>query len=176
MLKQILASGALLVGVGAAVVFVLEQTRSHPDAGHLNPMAPVQTRQSIRIQAPAEKVWQLLSRVDHWAAWNPDITGPRLNGALQPGTSFDWHTGGLTIHSTLHTVQPPTALGWSGPAFGTFAVHHWTLTRHDGYTEVLVEEDMEGWLVSLLKPMYQKGLNGSIARWLTCLKQAAERP
>ena len=180
--KRALAYGALLLlAAGAATVVVLGKISSYPAASHVNPAAPVQTRQTTRINAPVEKVWRLMSQISQWAAWNSDISAAQLNGPLQPGTSFDWEAGGITIHSPLHTVEPRAALGWSGTAFGSFAVHNWSFTPEpepepDGSTEVRVEEGMAGWLVSLLQPIFQRGLDDSSAQWLTCLQQAAERP
>ncbi|WP_223650556.1 SRPBCC family protein [Hymenobacter psoromatis] len=171
-----LACVSLALGAVAAAVVIAEKTSVYPAAARPNPAAPAQTDQTIRISAPPEKVWQVLSRVNQWAAWQPDISRPHLNGPLQPGTSFDWKTSGLLIHSTLHTVEPNAALGWSGRAFGSFAVHNWTLTAQpDGSTAVRVKESMEGWLVSLLQPVFQKGLDSSIKRWLARLKQQAEQ-
>ncbi|GAB2796542.1 hypothetical protein HNQ93_004351 [Hymenobacter luteus] len=178
-MKRKTVFGLLLLSCTALVagVVVLEKTSSYPASSQVNPQAPAQTRQVIEIAAPPEKVWQLLSQVNHWSAWQPDIQSPRLNGPLQVGTSFDWHTGGLRIHSTLHTVEPLTRLGWSGAAFGSFAVHNWTLTPlPNGHTRVRVDEGMEGWLVQLLRPVFQRGLDSSIALWLNRLQQAAEKP
>ena len=171
--------GILSLGLGAlaATVTFLEKTSTNGASSQVNPRAPAQTRQTVEIAAPPETVWRLLSQVNQWAAWQPDITAPHLNGPFQAGTSFDWRSGGLRIHSTLHTVEPPARIGWSGAAFGTFAVHNWTLTRlPNGHTAVRVDEGMEGWLVRLLRPIFQRGLDSSITRWLAHLKQTAENP
>lgn len=178
-MKRKTVFGLLLLGVGtvAAAVVVLEKTSSYAPSSQVNPRAPAQTRQVIEIAAPPEKVWQLLSHISQWSSWQPDIQKPRLNGPLRAGTSFDWQSGGLRIHSTLHTVEPATRLGWSGAAFGSFAVHNWTLNSlPNGHTQVWVDEGMEGWLVRLLRPVFQRGLDSSIAQWLQRLKQAAEKP
>ena len=167
--------GALGLGALAAAVVLAEKRRAYPTATQPNPQAPAQTNQMIRIAASPEMVWQVLSDIDQWPAWQPDILTAHLNGPLQAGTSFDWKSAGLTIHSTLHTVAPGRALGWSGAAFGAFAVHNWTLTPREGHTEVRVAESMEGWLVTLLKPFFQPSLEASIARWLARLQQTAEQ-
>ena len=169
----------LLLGLGAVVtaIVILEKNNDYAPTKQVNPRAPAQTRQVIQIVAPPEKVWQLLSQVNEWSTWQTDIKAPHLNGPLQAGTSFDWGSGGLRIHSTLHTVEPLTRIGWSGTAFGSFAVHNWTLTLlPNGHTEVRVDEGMEGWLVQALWPLFQRGLDSSIALWLARLKQAAEKP
>lgn len=176
MRKKPLVIGVLGLGALLAAVVIAEKKRGYPPATRPNPRAPARTDQTVLVAASPERVWQVLSVIDQWPAWQPDILTAHLNGSLQAGTSFDWKSGGLTIHSTLHTVAPGRALGWSGVAFGAFAVHNWTLTPREDFTEVRVEEGMEGWLVGLLRPFFQRKLDSSIALWLQRLKQAAEKP
>ena len=168
---------ALLAVTVAAIggVVVAEKTSHYTASDQVNAAAPVQTQQSIRINAAPEKVWALLTNVNHWADWQKDISHPRLSGAFQAGNSFDWESGGLNIHSTVGVAEPLKRIVWSGPAFGSFAIHTWTLTEHDGTTEVVVRESMEGWLVSLATTVAQKGLDTSIATWRGAVKQSAER-
>ncbi len=171
--------GLLSLGLGAlaATAVYLEKTSSYAATKHIRADAPVQTHQRIAIAAPPERVWQLMSDVDAWTSWQPDIVAPHLYGPFQVGTDFSWKSGGLTIRSTLHTVDVNRAIGWSGPALGSFAIHTWTFElQTDGTTEVRVDESMEGWLVRLLKPVFQRALDKSIQVWLARLKQAAEQP
>jgi hypothetical protein len=64
--------------------------------------------------------------------------------------------------------------GWSGPAFGYFAIHTWHFENTNGQTTFRAEEGMEGWLVSLLKSRFQSGLDESIVHWLNYLKTQSE--
>ncbi|WP_089874432.1 SRPBCC family protein [Epilithonimonas hungarica] len=100
---------------------------------------------------------------------------PKINGAFKPGSSFNWKSNGLTITSTLQTVEINKMVGWSGPAFGAFAIHTWYFTEHNGQTTIRVEESMEGWLVTLLKSTFQSSLDTSIEYWLDALKTEAEK-
>jgi len=140
-----------------------------------NPNAPVKCSKRIIINARPERVWAVLTNIDGWAAWQTDISKPRLNGALHPGTTFDWKTGGAGIHSTLHTVQPNRSLGWTGKTFGMYAVHNWTLTEVAGGTEVSVDETMEGLLASLFKGSFNKNLASGMQHWLDLLKSESEK-
>jgi hypothetical protein len=174
--KRLLTYGGLLLGAVAGVV-LLEKTRRQAPTSQLNPQAPVRSKHTIRVQAPTERTWQVLSEVNNWPAWQPDIAYAHLHGPAQNGARFDWSASGfLPIHSTLHTVEPGAKFGWSGWAFGAFAVHNWQFTSREGYTEVTAEESMEGWLVSLMQPVLQPALDKGNARWLERLKQQAERP
>lgn len=141
----------------------------------INESAPVKTRKHILINASRENVWNVLTNIDQWPAWNTDIKAANINGELKPQTSFDWKSGGSTIHSILHTVEPYDKFGWTGKAFGGYAVHNWILRDVHGKTEVFVEESMEGFLVKLLKGMMQKTLDKGMESWLQQLKIACEK-
>ena len=176
MTKRLLTYGGLLLGAAVGTVLVLEATRRRTPTSQPNPTAPVRSRHTIRIDAPAEQAWQVLSQVANWPAWQPDIAYAHLQGPVQNGTRFDWSASGyLPIHSVLHAVEPGVSFGWSGSAFGAFSVHNWQFTSQESYTEVTAEETMEGWLVRLLQPIMQPALDQGNARWLARLKQAAEQ-
>ena len=112
--------------------------------------------------------------INNWYEWNSDIQSARLNGELKPGTTFNWNNGGNKITSTLHTVTPFKEIGWSGKAFGAFAIHNFTITADNGFTTVLIEESMEGLLMRFFRGYMQNTLEGSINKWLTQLKETAE--
>ncbi len=141
----------------------------------INNNAPVKCRKTINIDASSEKVWSLISNINNWASWQTDISKPKLNGALVPGTTFDWKSGGAKIHSTLHTVAPNMELGWTGKTLGIYAIHNWTLTETNGTTEVQVEESMEGILAGLFKNSFNKSLENGMQTWLDLLKLTAEK-
>lgn len=140
-----------------------------------NAAAPVQTLQHINVAARPTQVWAVLTDIDRWAAWQSDIKQPRLNGPLQPGSSFDWKSSGAGIHSTLHTVAPAHEFGWTSKSLGVFAIHNWTLTAVPEGTRVTVEESMQGLLASLLKGFLNRGLATGTQHWLAALKAEVEK-
>ena len=164
-----------MLGAVITAVIIAEKFSKRPASATPNPDAPASTDKKIRIAASPERVWEVLSQIDQWPNWLPDISKAKLNGPLQVGTTFDWTSSGMAIHSTLHTVTPQEALGWSGEAFGAFAIHNWHVKElAKGMTEVRIEESMEGWLVSVLGPILQRGLDKGTERWLKALKDVAE--
>lgn len=163
----------LLVLVAVSIAFI-EYKSNYTISSFINKNAPVITYQQITINAPAQQVYKVMSDIDHWAAWHSDIEDPKIMGAFEKGSSFDWKSGGLTIHSTLHTVIPAQKIGWSGRAFGAFAIHNWSFIESEGKTTVIVEESMEGWLVDLMRRKFQTGLEQSLQIWLKNLKARAE--
>ena len=141
----------------------------------INENAPVKAKESIQIDADPEKVWNILSDINNWDKWNSDIKYAKLNGELKAGTTFNWNNGGNKIKSTLHTVTPFKEIGWSGKAFGSFAIHNFTLSNVNGKTELLIEESMEGLLMRLFRGFKQNTLEDGINKWLTQIKEVVEK-
>lgn len=141
----------------------------------INHNAPVKCSKQITIDASREKVWAVLTDINHWADWQTDIRNPKLNGALKPGTTFEWKTGGVKIASTLHTVEPYVHFGWTGKTFGMFAIHNWTLSENKGQTTVLVDESMEGLLARIFKASFIQNLEKGMQNWLELLKRQCEK-
>ena len=141
----------------------------------INENAPVKAKESIQIDADPEKVWNILSDFNNWDKWNSDIKYAKLNGELKAGTTFNWNNGGNKIKSILHTVTPFKEIGWSGKAFGSFAIHNFTLSNVNGKTELLIEESMEGLLMRLFRGFMQNALEDGINKWLTQIKEVVEK-
>lgn len=141
----------------------------------INKNAPVQCSKAITIHASGEKVWTVMTNINNWAAWQTDISKPKLNGELKPETTFDWKTGGVKIHSTLHTVEPFKNFGWTGNTYGLFAIHNWKLAETKEQTIVTVEESMEGILAKLLKKSFNRNLEKGMHNWLELLKKECEK-
>jgi hypothetical protein len=51
--------------------------------------APVIALHEIDIEAALDAVWQLHVNVTAWPIWQTDITAAHIDGALEPGVSFD---------------------------------------------------------------------------------------
>ncbi|MBX3054098.1 MAG: SRPBCC family protein [Caldilineaceae bacterium] len=136
--------------------------------------APLTARKEISIQAPVEKVWNVQTDIEGWTAWQPDITAAKLEGALVAGSVFRWKAKGLSIVSTLHTVEPRHEIGWTGVSLGMYALHNWTFEAHGDTTRVISEESLSGWLTRLLKLFDPKFLEKSLDASLQTLKNRAE--
>ncbi len=148
----------------------------HPlHATPINEKAPVTAHKSIAIHASAETVWALLTDITQWPNWYADIQQTKLKSPLVKGARFDWKSGGVTIHSTLHTVIPMRALGWTGTSVGLGAIHNWTLETGDDGVTVYVEESLQGVLAVLFRRTFQKNLEQGMQAWLEALRTAAEK-
>ena len=136
--------------------------------------APAISRDAIFIVAPVDTVWAVLTNIDLWPKWQPEISHAKLEGPLAPGSSFRWRSSGLPISSTIRILEAPTRIGWTGSALGIQAVHIWTLAPQQGRVSVRIEESFDGWPVWLLRGWMQRTLDRSNRAWLESLKRRAE--
>ena len=137
--------------------------------------APALAQAETEIAADPETVWEVLTGLESWPSWNPDVRSVSVEGALEPGTVFSWKAGRATITSTLRAVERPRLLGWTGKTTGIRAVHVWSLEARDGGTFARTEESWDGLLVRILRGPMQKNLQKAMDDGLRYLKAEAER-
>lgn len=142
----------------------------------INSQAAVVQSQEIIINSKPDVVWQVLTGVEDWPSWNEKVTKTSVKEKLQVGSVFSWKSGGVNIHSKLHSYIDQQVMGWTGQTIGAKAVHNWHLIPTEKGTKVLVEESMDGWLVGLLKKSMNKKLEADMIFWLSQLKLECEKP
>jgi len=74
----------------------------------------------IDIDAPADRVWDILTDFDAYPSWNPMI--PNLRGELSVGSRLDFKISlnrrlKVPISVELVTADAPHELRWVGPTF-----------------------------------------------------------
>jgi uncharacterized membrane protein len=136
--------------------------------------APLFARKELFIDAPVEKVWSIQADIESWPEWQSDITSAKLEAELAAGTIFRWKASGLSIVSTLHTVNPNHEIGWTGVSLGMSAIHNWTFKAQDNGTLVITEESLSGWLAGLFKMFDKNFLEKSLEASLQKLKKRVE--
>jgi len=149
-----------------------------PDGFHPSE-APLHARNQFSAQGTdAGAVWAWLIRAERWAEWYDncsdlefldDTDGPDL----QPGTSFRWHTFGVTIQTQIEVFEPPRRLGWSGSGLGWEAYHAWRIDERDGGCHLLTEETQRGVVPTLLGWYLRPQLLEEHQRWLEGLADRA---
>lgn len=141
--------------------------------GRLDEHAPIKGEFTVRIEAPAEQVWRLLSDPATWTTLDPGIRDVRLEGPVAVDTRFTWKKGGARMKSRFAVVDPGREITWTGRAAGANAVHrHLLQATADGATEVRTEESMAGPLFILV--FNEAKLRTVLTTWLTGLKTVAE--
>jgi hypothetical protein len=129
----------------------------------------------IDVDAPVETVWRVLTELEKWPSWNPDVTSMTVDGPLAPGTVFRWKAGPRTIVSTIQRVEPARSVVWSGKTLGVKATHAWHFEQVGKQTHVLTEEALRGVVARLLRGSLQKTLDAALENGLKNLKAEAER-
>ena len=141
--------------------------------GHIDERAPVKSSGEIRIGAPVELVWELLTDLRGWEGWAPGVHDVRLYSAVAVDARFSWSMGRTRIKSVIAKVEPGRELTWTGAALWTKAVDRHVLeSTEDGATRLYVEESLAGALVPLL--FSRAKLEVQHQRWLAALKAVAE--
>lgn len=125
----------------------------------VNSKAKAFATDSLEIKAPVEKVYSLVYNMSHWPDWLDGVKEVNISGDPVEGTTFTWNADGYTIQSTIHTVRPNSAIGWTGKIWWIKAVHNWQFGRlPDGNTRVTVSESFSGFGSSLMKGTLVKTL------------------
>ena len=141
----------------------------------VNRDAPVIATDEIEIAASPEAVWDLLTDLESWPRWNPDVRSMSVQDGLAPGSVFRWKAGPGTITSTIQDVEPPRRIAWTGTTFGIKAKHVYRLEPRGAATLVHTEESYEGLVVRLLRGSLQKTLEKGLSDGLRYLKAEAEK-
>jgi uncharacterized protein YndB with AHSA1/START domain len=141
---------------------------------YVNRSAPAYAEHEICIESSPERVWALISDIEGWSSWQPDFGESHLDGALAPGSTFRWKSGGRGVSSTIQQVEPPSRLAWTGSAAGAKAKHVWIVEPKGSGVVVRTEESFEGLVVVILKRSMQRLLDSSLQKRLEALKRAAE--
>jgi hypothetical protein len=141
----------------------------------INRNAPATADGELQIHADLPTVFAVISAIDRWPSWNPDVKSVELRGPVQPGTVFRWKAGPSSLTSTLQVVDPPREIAWTGTTMGIRAVHVFRFRASDGGTMARSEESWEGLIASLFKGYSRKTLDKGIRSVLSHLKTEAER-
>ena len=141
----------------------------------INERASVVGTSEIEIAAAPDVVWDVLTAIDGWPSWNPDVKSVSIQEAVAPGAQFRWKAGPGTITSTIERVEPPRLVAWTGSTLGIRAIHFWHLEPRDGKTFVRTEESYDGVVSRLLRRQLQRTLDKALENGLRHLKADAER-
>jgi hypothetical protein len=145
-----------------------------PPLTGINEEAPAVARSEIEIAAPAETVWDVLTEIERWPSWNPDVKSMSMEGPVAEGSVFRWKAGPGQITSMIRRVEPPRLIAWTGKTLGIKAIHFYRLEPLNGKTIARTEESYEGLVARLLRRSLQKTLDRALADGLRYLKNEAE--
>ena len=141
----------------------------------VNENAPAVASAQVEVDADPETVWDVLTAIDDWPSWNPEVRSASLEEGLTEGSRFRWKAGPGTITSTLQRIERPRLIGWTGTTFGIKAVHVHRLEQRGEGTVVRSEESWEGLPVRIFRGRMQRTLDETLGPGLDHLKTEAER-
>ncbi len=149
-------------------------------AGMTPAECPVFVRNEITVDAPPERVWELLVGAGDWPRWFPRATRVRFERGgprLAVGDVVVWRMLGATIRVEVRRAEAPRLLDWEGGAGGVRAWHAWRLDpAPGGGTRVVTEETERGLVPSLLRWYLRGALHRAHQEWLEGLARAAPSP
>jgi hypothetical protein len=153
-----------------------ETETSHSGVGsEINEGAPVVGRAEIEIAAAPGAVWDVLTAIDRWPTWNPEVKSVTFNGGIKAGSDFRWKAGPGTITSTIQKVDPPRRIVWTGKTLGIKAIHVYDLEPRNGRTLVRTAESYDGLVARLFQRPLQRTLDAALQSGLQHLKVEVER-
>jgi len=129
------------------------------------------SEESIIINAPSYKVFNIISDINNWPVWLSDVKKAEISKIASQGVKFVWLASGMKISSVFHTVTPFSEIGWTGKMIWIKAIHNWFLTDINGKTKVVVKETLEGLGSSFMKKTLKDGMIKSLSE----LKEYAEK-
>jgi uncharacterized membrane protein len=142
--------------------------------GRIDERAPVRATYDVDIEAPIQRVWDLLANPPEWPSFASHIRDVHFDGAMKVDARFTWVTGGRRLESTFAVVDPDREITWTGVTSGVKVVHRHLLdATSDTTTHVRCEESMAGLLLVLFYNSAK--LQADLERWLVALKAAAEQ-
>jgi hypothetical protein len=137
--------------------------------------APVYAEAHVDVAARAETVWDVVSGLDRYPTWNPDIREVTIDGPVAEGIRFRWQAGPGTITSTIRRLEPPRVLAWTGTTFTIKAIHVWKLQAAGESTTLKLEESWHGLLAQMFRGSFKKTLQKAVDSGVQALKAEAER-
>jgi uncharacterized protein YndB with AHSA1/START domain len=115
-------------------------------------------KEEILIQAPVDKVYRVVTDINHWPEWQSAVSEAKLQTLLAEGAEFVWKVNGLRIKSRIHTVNEKSELGWTSKMFWIEAVQNWQFFEEEGNARVRIEESLSGFGSRLMRKYRSKGM------------------
>ena len=135
----------------------------------------------VDINAPGDRVWQVLTDLDGYRSWNPFLTS--ASGALTPGSTITIaaKVGNRTItfHPRISAVEPKKKLAWVGRLLSSEFFegnHEFDVIEIDQLrTRVIQSEHFKGILVATLWGRFSPALLQGFRAMNDALKRRCEQ-
>ncbi len=135
-----------------------------------NPKAPVQIGPDAIIEAPLAGIWNLITRVEDWGAWNPKVTEVSPGAGLSQGAELHWRHEEEKISSVIQSVKPNEEFSFLGSASGKKVLMRFSLKALDARR---VRITLRGEIAYGSSQKLVDKVSHETMEWLTALNQAA---
>lgn len=133
---------------------------------------PVEVRNETVIPASAERVWDLLTDVEHWPSWYRACRWVRVEStrSMTPGTlraaSFRWKAHPIALRSTVVASDRPRSFAFDADARGLHAERTFTFRpATDGLSTRIISHEIQVGLLPWLGRVF-------LGPWLRKANQA----
>ena len=133
---------------------------------------------TVDIDAPTERVWDVLTDIDRWSEWTDSVTSARRldKGELRAGSRAELAQPRIPKGVwTVTMVEPGLSFNWeqTGPGVRTTARHRLEALP-DGGTRVHLAVEQAGWLGVTVGRFYRKLTDRYLAMESAGLKARSE--
>lgn len=125
------------------------------------------------IDAPVDKVWDVLVNVKEWETWNPYTKSAATSAKLQKDTPFSWGWNGHKHRSTVRRCRAPFSLAWTSHTFWIRKIIVWELEDSENKTIATLSASMQGLLIIFMNSHVK--VHDELIEWLELLKMESER-
>ncbi len=135
----------------------------------------------VEINAPGDRVWQVLTDLDGYRAWNPFLTS--ASGAIAPGSKITISAKvgkrTITFHPRITVVAPKKKLVWVDRLLFSelFEGEHEfdVIERDQSHTRVIQSEHFKGMLVAALWTRFSPALMQGFRAMNETMKHRSEQ-
>lgn len=96
-------------------------------AGPGKEAAPVQVGPDFLTPLKPQRVWDVLSSLDNWGAWNPKVTKVQAGPGLNVGTQLSYGWEEREVKATIEEVKDDQELTWKGARTGDDVLLRWEI-------------------------------------------------
>lgn len=172
-----------LLSTGCAGTY---STLSEADHGRLFPLPPnaavpegpdVIIERRVVIDAPPERVYEILVDIQRWPDWDPGVTRtePYAGRPLERGDRFYMNPGGYDTVAQVLEAEPGRLIRWRGEGGGIVGVHsHRLVEIAPNRTMVVNREEFHAWYLRPVGWFTDVGIGDDFQAALNALKARAE--
>lgn len=119
--------------------------------GKIDQEAAIKASGEIDIDAPIDRVWDVLVDLPSWPRFDPNFSDVKIESTVSVGTKASFKISGFPIQGTFAVVQPNQELTWVGKSLWTKAIDRHVVKAISGnVTRLYIEESLSGVFVPLM--------------------------